>query len=1612
MNDNKENSNRNTSSTETQTDINKSDISTDDKILYLNTEAINKYLGNVDENLIVKFNMYENIFENICEYTTSGLLSTEYKSYVFTSKKQKKSMLNVLQYCENKLQKSHVGFVIMALIDWSHQSLYYIFNRPNVEYKILETNGLKIANIYFHSCHYSWTHIFKSFIKHKNKVPNIALFEVILSSKPCKPYLDIEWIIEDNSPENIENINKSFVNKVKTDIISIFELSYGITLVRSDIKITTAHRNKKMSFHIIISPKNQYVAFSTNVKKCANSAYDLANKLLTINNDFYMNKIDMGVYTTDRNMRVVFSHKTDVINKSLVGQLIPYANKKYLKLEDMDVSEIVDYIITDFSKNKDKEISFIETKEHNDNLKQASKEALTYNQLMDKNNKKFKNTVLKGSYIHLSDLAMKVLQIIQKYHESAYIDSHVDGKLSFVCNYSDRNEPCFDKDEDGNNKYHKSNRFYANVHLNSGDVVVHCLSQKCGKHIKIGNIDESNSFLNNALEINMQYLNYERNFNPNDTRTDFEQTIDNFLVNGGVLLIKSAMGTGKTQFIKKLLTANINGLEGKYKKTLLSSHVTFITHRISLTTSLTETFKELNIISYLDNDNKDFMENKMFFITSLDSLPKRCDENGKFVGDNGVLIIDEGESVLKHHSSDTMSDSKKQDVSDMSTHYIKNCPFVVVTCGDMGDRTCDLIIGLTGKSPLVIHNTYEKPIEPSPEKTVDFYETTEFNVKEHIKKIKEYNELIDRENKKMDKIIKKLGKITKDIDEYTSEKKHIKESEDESSDEENKKKKKNKENADKITNKEPTLNPDLKPKRFTFRRKNNVSKKFVYVYTNVDKLINNIVRDARNGMKLVLMFSSQKTLRSVYRTLCVLLPEFNENNWICLYDSKSSDSDKRSMGDVNSIWTKYRIVMYTSTIESGVDYNQVGVFDRKYAFLSAGGAGVRPLFQMYGRVRDCWDPDFYVYMPRHLRYAPIPHIPPVLYFKHLIAKLGSKIAKKTKITDPKTGNTYFHHDPNLIELEAKNNREDYENNYAYGHTFFKKAHSCGFVIVDVDTDDNEIKFLRNDNDFYTKMIQKYNYGNMDDNDVFIYNTHETPQYYFTNDKYIFTKEQCRITLLDLHNHIIMKAQKEKDNVAKSQVKDIKDKKKIKDNSKDKQLSTNLKSIKIIINEDDDGEAKISGNIFNMIETKHQNSKDSKGKNKIVIDEDNDGEAKIKGNILKKIMETNYIDDEEYAQEKDIATSSYTVNDNIDTFNNLQDDDEFKMITVTSFNEILTDKTNIFHDICQHFINQVYEAKKLMVSNDSDVETTNINKSIDFESIIENSIKKILNDNKVSNTVLNSFELQMKQYIPANKKDKKDKKNKKEPNMVDINNDCLIQYIISAKLITLNEADILKNKEKENNMSEKEKYEYLKYKFMKLIAAKPSDMTSKFVEKWYPHMDAIRRLLLLIKPDLYKKAIIKDDKYTKQSEVVWKILKIFGIVDKTIDALIEAKEFENDFVNDENDIKRLKKSGFLIRDNYIEIMNVFGRIVRTDTNKKEKIVMSKLFTEIGNVILRKYMLKIVSTRKGRDKNRRQVYNIDELEPGIFDTVLKIINIKENKNINNMSENINIRLIPTE
>ena len=499
--------------------------------------------------------------------------------------------------------------------------------------------------------------------KNKNKR---YLYEIINSDRPCKPHLDIEWLVDPKSKID----TTKFLKKLCEDIKKLFKERYTREIKESEIKITSSGDGIKYSFHVVITTNPKTIVFSTNRKNVANTAYDFYKGLIELD-EYYKDKIDGSIYSTDRELRCIYSTK--------------YGQKRPFQPEEQDEINYLDYIVTHYDPSS--ELDYITTE-------YTAPEIIKYKDV--KEIKAYRcatlTKLMKEENTWLMD---RIYESAQNIHPSSYYTGRTsDGGYRF--SYTDRTEPCYTSPE----RTHKSNGFGIYLDGKTSNLMIFCYSEKCRKLLRLCHIIDEINWTKNAVLTDVKYLTYK----PQIEMTEYLDGSDNtptltlnkFLKSKIPLIISSPMGTGKTKVLMELIKTNF-----------MEKSILYLSHRQTFSQAISGELVEYKMHNYMEDMQELYKHKKI--VIQLDSLPKLCDEEG-YYKTYDLVIMDESVSLLNHLSSETLTKTRDL-VCKLLRGYIKGCGWLIALDADMDDRVYDYIKSVRSQEPLVLINKH-KPETP------------------------------------------------------------------------------------------------------------------------------------------------------------------------------------------------------------------------------------------------------------------------------------------------------------------------------------------------------------------------------------------------------------------------------------------------------------------------------------------------------------------------------------------------------------------------------------------------------------------------------------------------------------------------------------------------------------------------------------------------------------------------------------------------------------------------------------------------------------------------------------------------------------------------------------
>lgn len=135
---------------------------------------------------------------------------------------------------------------------------------------------------------------------------------------------------------------------------------------------------------------------------------------------------------------------------------------------------------------------------------------------------------------------------------------------------------------------------------------------------------------------------------------------------------------------------------------------------------------------------------------------------------------------------------------------------------------------------------------------------------------------------------------------------------------------------------------------------NNLDSNIVYkIYDTEKEVLENLKNNYLNNKNIYICCDTLNKTKFIYNFLISLKDLKNNHiiNDILLYNSETDQKTEKLMYDVNSFWSKYKVVIVSPKVVFGVDFN-LKYFDYVYGFYKCTTLNVREAFQQLHRIRN------------------------------------------------------------------------------------------------------------------------------------------------------------------------------------------------------------------------------------------------------------------------------------------------------------------------------------------------------------------------------------------------------------------------------------------------------------------------------------------------------------------------------------------------------------------------------------------------------------------------------------------------------------------------------------
>ena len=138
----------------------------------------------------------------------------------------------------------------------------------------------------------------------------------------------------------------------------------------------------------------------------------------------------------------------------------------------------------------------------------------------------------------------------------------------------------------------------------------------------------------------------------------------------------------------------------------------------------------------------------------------------------------------------------------------------------------------------------------------------------------------------------------------------------------------------------------------------NIGRTLTFV-DNIEYFNSQLDQDIMKGKKIVICSMSSKIANEYSEILSKRKIKGKEIK-VVLHTAKSGDDLKKQLMNVNEYWKNFQVVIYSPSLESGVDFSEF-YFDKLYAILATDSTSQRGFLQMCSRVRKLTDGNIFVY---------------------------------------------------------------------------------------------------------------------------------------------------------------------------------------------------------------------------------------------------------------------------------------------------------------------------------------------------------------------------------------------------------------------------------------------------------------------------------------------------------------------------------------------------------------------------------------------------------------------------------------------------------------------------
>ena len=226
-----------------------------------------------------------------------------------------------------------------------------------------------------------------------------------------------------------------------------------------------------------------------------------------------------------------------------------------------------------------------------------------------------------------------------------------------------------------------------------------------------------------------------------------------------------------------------------------------------------------------------------------------------------------------------------------------------------------------------------------------------------------------------------------------------------------------------------------------------------FQYTNENGWHNKLIKEIVTGKKVVIFWGSQKKGVEFEQ----YLKENHDNVLVKFYHSKGNNTEMSAdLENVRNAWKDVQVLMYTSKITVGVNFDEMNIFDSIFVYGTSSGCSARDVIQATMRVRHLRENSLHYYTSGFVdqsRYVDLDMLKSRMAAKNeILDKLDRELVllmPEKQIMTHELHIRWKTEEHWMVHLYLQNSLEEKESNLTFNKVFERFLQTCGYRIEHV-----------------------------------------------------------------------------------------------------------------------------------------------------------------------------------------------------------------------------------------------------------------------------------------------------------------------------------------------------------------------------------------------------------------------------------------------------------------------------------------------------------------------------------------------------------------------------------